>query len=231
MRTFSRFCESKDAVFEQVRAVMDAYDASLPPEAQRAITEFVGHGPMSRDKGAPGGIMVPDLLEDAFSDKPSEMGKTIRQQLEKTFKPARAQLKRILGDPIRLYRHQRPHSGGRRNLLSWTLNLRFAQHLQGPDYTSGYSVVDADGWYIKPTWNKNRAEEMADDINSAGGVTPALQAKWKIEPDDYKLPVRAQPDPSDNHPDFGEILDKEVSLDNVIWATDRANQMEFIVKS
>lgn len=230
-RRFSTWLENR--TFMRLREVLDAADKALPMEAQRAITEFVGHGPMARTKGGPpGGIMWEDLLEDAFSPKPSYNGMRVREQLVQAFEPVRNELRNILGDPVRLYRHQRPVRGkGHRNILSWTLNKEFAQYSQGPDLTKYYAVVDADGWQIKELGNKQRAEQLAAAINAAGGITHALHLQWRIEEDEIDLPVRAVPDPSENHPDFGAILDEWVPLDKVVWATDRANQMEFMVRN
>ena len=224
--------------FQKIRSIitniLDQADMSLPNEAQDAITRFVGHGPMSRNKNdfEAFGIMSSDSLENAFSPKPTPEGLVVRKQLESSFAHVKSQLQQILGDPIPLFRHQRPYtSDAPRNVLSWTLNEKYAQSSQGPDYSKYYAVIDRDGWYVKLCRNQEKAQQVANEINSAGGVTEEIQQKWNIEDNTIDLPVSIKPDPSENHSDFGEILNELTPLDRIVWATDRANQMEFIVKT
>jgi hypothetical protein len=144
--------------------VFDA-DENLPDPASRAITDFIGHPPGRPDPEHHGvGFMHERRLEDAYSPNPSEEGREIRQQLEQHFAPVKEALRQLFGDRIELYRAQMTLQGDEkhRNVLSWTGDLKFAEH-----------------------------------INGRGG----------------------------------ELLTKTFPLDDIVWISDRANQIEFIMRN
>lgn len=223
-----------DKVRDTVRQILDAADNTLPSPAANAVHSFVGHGPGSRGNDMPLGLANFYDLEDAYSEQPSEKGIIIRQQLEAAWLPVAEQLRAVIGDPVPLFRHQRGQAGetwGERNVLSWTLNLQFAEHLLGPDRTLMFDVVDKDGWYLMTGVSQERAQEIADACNMAGGITPELQRKYNIDDNTLEPPYSIRNAGEENFPERGEVMNDHVPLDRVVWATDRANQMEFIVQT
>lgn len=157
----------KESYISEFGQLVHDADLDLPDPAGRAITQFIGHDPGRPDPSGHGvGFMNERLLENAYSDNPTEEGKEIRQQLEQHFAPVKEALRKLCGDTIELYRAQVHLKGDEklRNVLSWTGDLQFAQHLHG------------DG-------------------------------------------------------EYGSLLTKMFPLDDIVWISDRANQIEFIMRN
>jgi hypothetical protein len=101
-------------------------DRSLPDEAERAISSFVGS---DIDKKIYFGIMNANWVEDAYSDNPSEKGERIRKQLEQAIAPLKDKLREVYGRFVPLYRAQMPYRPGKkRNTLSMSQNIEFVKY-------------------------------------------------------------------------------------------------------
>lgn len=121
----------KKLFLTELGQMIHAADMALEYPAADAIDQFVGH-PASDNPGSDGvgiGVMNARRLEDAYSDAPSERGQQVRQQLEEAFAPIREKLREAYGDEIVVHRSQCKvaHGSSRRNVLSWTVKLDFAQ--------------------------------------------------------------------------------------------------------
>lgn len=245
--------------FAQLRRILDAADASLPPEAQDAITMFVAHPPQSRDKGEemrlP--IMRQETLEDACSAKPSPQGSVVAKQLAMAFAPVKAQLKQMFGNALPLVRYQRavPQGSPPRNVLSWTLNPKFAEYLAGirpiqritqQDINKAMQEIQTQGWTqlgshvyrVDPQYPDHGAinlYEAADDYGGESYVTGYGDRGKNVQQVMQEIMQDIRQQREEEYREMEElrkqsILSATVPLDKIVWATDRANQMEFIVR-
>jgi hypothetical protein len=243
---------------ERVRAleaVMDRADESLPSEAQEAVSRFVGHGPGARkavfagDDMAAFGVMSEARLEDAMSANPSPEGMLVRDQLRAAFEPVREALRAEFGDSVTVFRVQGEVGEGSkpRNVVSTTLNPEFAR-----DYTGAYrdlkefSPAEVDqmsseaertgvlkvkkglelrrepfvwgGKVQGNSWNIYENGEMITDTDSP---------RWFLESENRD----AREQNARNSKQLERVHRAEVSLEDVVWATQRANQWELIVRT
>lgn len=233
--------------------VLDRADEGLSPEAQRAVTEFVGHGPRGRDTADEMGlpIMSAGRLEDAFSTSPSTGGRQVRQEIESAFAPVREQLRQRFGDTVRLYRHQgevKPGSA-RRNVLSWTMDPRVAREQFAGAHDvrvpTDAEVAAAFDEYTRTGKTKFYGHEYeaseeypgsvdmyqpADDYGEREHITDA-----GTTPEEFREHLaerqRELADLKAEHDERAKSVQvRDVPLSDVVWATNRANQMEFIVR-
>ena len=112
-----------------IDSVVKQADANLSDEAADAIDRFVGVAHNAREQqDVWGGIMQSRQLEDAYSAKPSEQGKKIRDQLTQAFAPVKTALQSRFGNVITLYRGQEEidKEQTERSTLSWTSDPRIA---------------------------------------------------------------------------------------------------------
>lgn len=216
-------------------------DYEIPPEGAKAIEDFIGVGPDALKTRVWGGIMQSDPLEDAYSEEPSEHGRLVRQQLHEGFSPIREKLRDIFGDHVTLYRHQHDtegHSRGHRNTLSWTIDPKVAEwfagirHKEKPLY-SDEDIENAHQEFLRngkvkigrhtlvhnpespypEIWDDH---EMVTDVDSVPEYMN-WENEWIKEDNDRIAKKRAR------------IKKAKVPLDDVIWASNRAGQREFIV--
>jgi hypothetical protein len=258
--SFRRYVENMDAEawlkdkdnMTRLRDLLDKADLGLPFPASQAIHAFVGHEPMSRDKEdyARMGIMNEDWLEDAYSGNPSPQGLQIRQQLQQHFAPVKAELIKMFGPVVPLVRHQGPIRPGakKRNVLSWTLNPRFAEELAGirrlkPITDQDVEQAIADflkngtvffrGHHYKPDeeWpgGINLYDRDMDHITGIGDPKMSLEDTLRREFKDLQKERNEDIQAMEAKRKF--IQSQSTSLEYVVWATDRANQMEFIIRT
>jgi hypothetical protein len=218
-------------------------DHEMPRESGRAVESFIGVPPDAMKNKIWGGLMHADPLEDAYSERPSEDGATVRQQLKEKFDPIREKLRDIFGDHIKLYRHQgdtEGHARGQRNTLSWTIDPDVADHFGGIRGKPHDLYSDEDIRRIedeahqtgrtqigKHTLVRNeddpkyfdiydRDGEHVTDTDSVSGYL-RQENQWFNEANERLAERRSK------------VKSASVPLDDVIWASNRAGQREFIV--
>ncbi len=205
-------------------------DDKLTGEAGRAITSFVGHEPgtVGPEDAGTVGFMMADRLEDAYSSDPSATGKTVREGIERAMTPIREALREQVGDSVSLFRYQLPADGDatKRNVLSWTSDQKFAEHLRG----SGIYPV----FYLKDKHGDN------PEVDAGLGAMPfkSEEAAWKwLDEHDgndvYGDPIEGVEleEESRGTEPRGEIVEANIPLNDLVWITNRAGQSEFIVQN
>lgn len=223
-------------------------DNSLDSEAEAAIQSFVGVGPNAADNGEWGGYWHPRRLENIFSTNTNDYNIIARDQLLVAFKPIRNALKQKFGPTIKLYRGQREidKDAQHRSLLSWTSHPKIAQIYAGFDSYRKRTKVITD----------QEIDQAIKTYEATGEVTFNNLKYVKIDDEYYDIFDRRGENITDGDDLYGDLkreqqerqeyYDKEeqalrtaqqkivsadVSLDAIVWITNRANQSEFIVKN
>ncbi len=206
------------------------------------------------------GLMSGRDLEDAYSNSPSERGAKAREEIDAAMHPVRERLRDLYGSHIPLYRTQHAVSKTEsapevRGVLSWTSDPKFAQHHAGVRNLKPHtdeeieSAVDTfkktgsvthkgmhyapdknsvEYWGVKATavhegdgdYGENSYSHSLDD------ETPETLRKELKQRQEYR-----QEKIDGNEKNRKKIIHRMVPVDDVIWATDRAGQQEFIVKN
>lgn len=217
-------------------------DYEMQPESGRAIEDFIGVPPNAMKNRTWGGIMQADPLEDAYSETPSERGKLIRQQLHEQFSPVREKLRDVFGDHVTLYRHQDDtdgHHRGPRNTLSWTIDPKVADwfggvHNQAP--MRPYSDEDIEKAHQDFLRNGKIKVGRHTLVKNPESPYPEIWDDHEMVTDTESVPYYMRQENEYMH-DYNRRLEgkrskikkAKVPLDDVIWASNRAGQKEFIV--
>lgn len=232
----------------RVIAASVAADRALTGDGARAITAFVGHGPdaaaalkRGADPMSAIGFMHKERLEAAFSPSASGADLAARQEIERAFAPVREVLRKEFGDTIRLYRYQQPvgDDAADRNVLSWTASRSLINKFAGREARAPISAeqiadVVADferNGYAKVGRDKFKrtAEGFVALYHGNGFITDyesideALKQRRDLDRDAQSAAL--------NRVAGDVVLSKDVSVDDIVWVTNRANQQEFIVKN
>jgi hypothetical protein len=242
----------------ETQATLDDADTALSPAAQEAITKFVAHGPKSRGKTGfdASGIMNAEPLEKAARGE----DKALAKEIETAFAPVRERLRKEFGDTIKLYRVQQPveprdpnviyvgmPKDAKRAALSWTADPEFANAYADvrpdrPLYSEAeISAAEAEhaktgkvkiGPYTLTGLNKykdrNGNDRTSIDImGSDGFVTDTDSVRSYMESANQRRSEFNEEQAGKKQ----KIVSADVSLDDVMWVTDRAAQEEFIVRN
>ena len=237
-----------------IDSVVKQADVNLSDEAADAIDRFVGVAHNAREQqDVWGGIMQSRQLEDAYSAKPSEQGKKIRDQLTQAFAPVKTALQSRFGNVITLYRGQEEidKEQTERSTLSWTSDPRIAALFAriAPWEMKLKPVTDeqiraALNTYAKtgevkflrlryvrtdiPT-EDNGEDEFYYDIYDKDGelLTDGdnLEKAFKDEQSYYQELIDKR------EAKKSRILTAKIPIDDIIWITDRAGQSEFILRN
>jgi hypothetical protein len=235
--------------YRRVAELVDAAEATLPYEAQTAITYFVGHPPDALENydGFGIGIMQAGRLEDAFGDKPTAEGIVIKDQIEAAMNQIRKKLRYDVGETIRLYRVQRPVTEEKkRNVLSWTSSKQFAEYYA--EASPVKLLTDADIENAVKTYRKKgevKVRGIIYKIDDYGYL--ALYEKdgsfitgvgSDEESDEVTLrhwlkinQTELQEQVDEAMKNRERIVEADVPVDDIVWVTNRAGQEEFIVKN
>jgi GNAT superfamily N-acetyltransferase len=231
------------AADDDIRSIVDKADAELPTKAQDAITRFTGFELNRKDDPSMFGIMDTSKIDKAASGEDLELA----SQLETAFSPVRETLRQKYGDTITLYRSQKLGEGEvkSRQALSWTLDPQVADAFAGVrDVKNNFSeqeISDAEKEFAKTGrfeirkgyWLEKKTAEgygdyiaiMSDDVG--GEVTDTGSVREFLEGlNEDRSTSRAS-----NDKKKAKIRKEEIPLDDVMWVTDRGNQMEFIVRT
>lgn len=223
-------------------------DARLPPEAARAVDDWVGGTHDALTNGTTGGIMNSDLLEKAYGGKGGFLTSSVdpaivREQIEAAAAPMRQALKEQHGDTLRLYRVQEPVAPGSepRALLSMTSDPKFAQSYAGArDVPAPYSEaqiraaekklaesgeVQIDRHTLRPNPENPKYLDIYDRNGEYVTDTDSVRAFIDDENGWRAADERARDKKS------SRILEYDVPVDEVVWFTNRFGQNEFIVKN
>ncbi len=239
----------------QAVELMDEFDADLPADVEDAVSSFVGHRAGKKNQPVDFtnafGIMDAKPLEAAARGE----NPALAAKIEAAFAPVREKLRAIYGDTVKLYRVQRPVEGrgkdsapgdGQRAILSWTLDPDFANEYSGAKKDAGLytdeqieAVVaeyEATGEATVPGTRKRFVNESAtgEGIGLYSGqeyITGFYDDVQEIR--DYMR------DTNTDRTEFNgrnaaareTIVSEDVALDDVMLATDRAGQLEFVVRN
>lgn len=239
--------------------IMDAADEALNKDAAEAVSEFVGHGPKSRDKTEMEafGIMRAHGMEAAARGE----APAVMRELVKEFKPVRAAIAKELGTTLKLYRVQQPvkpmepgvvngsvPKDGKRAALSWTLDRSFARYYSGayapsklPKVYSEAEIVEMERAYAADGRVRVGKNWLVNEGSSYPGIFPDREGEPAMDDmvtdtDSVRSYVEGENRWSqelldENEAKLAKIVSADVPLDAVIWATHRANQAEFIVRN
>jgi len=233
----------------QLQKTLDDADEALGYEAQNAISEFVGHGPKAREYAEETGgfgVMAERRLEDAMSANPSPEGLIVRDQLEAAFAPIREKLRGQFGDNVDLFRVQREvaENAKPRNVLSFTLSRAFAKDYAGAGHEAKvYSAKEIDEMEARAQ-TSGKIEvgnhelrrgtdgywdiyKKADEYGGEEFITDADSPRQYIRSKNASAVEWNQR----NAAKLRHVVRTEVPLSRVVWATQRANQWEFIVRT
>jgi hypothetical protein len=233
---------------DQTVQVIDKADAAISDELDRVVTGFVGHGRGA--KAGDVGIMQAHRMEEVARGNAPD----VAAKLEETFAPVREELRSLHGDNITLYRVQEPvvadetvtpgsvPGDRKRAALSWTADPAFAKDYAGAgegkpviedtQITALEKEFEEKGEVKIPSTSYTlKLEDGAVQIYdpSVGGhVTDTDSVRAFIEEDVNAPRLENKAKAAKN---AEKIITAEVPLNDVIWATNRANQTEFIVKN
>lgn len=109
-----------------IHQIIDIADNYLSGDAAKAIDKFIGHGPGTVDRKTDNhgmGIWSQDSIESG----------EYSNELERAFKSVREELRKVLGDSVKLYRVQLdvPDDAPTRKYLSWSSDSKFSKHYSG----------------------------------------------------------------------------------------------------
>jgi len=244
--------EGDGSALDSLRPLVDKADEALKGDAAEALNRFVGHEPGARDRGPAFGIMSSKMMEDIAKGK----NPAAAEEIEKAFAPIREQLRERYGDSVTLFRVQTEVPNNRpkglvnlsapepnRAVLSWTMDPEFAREYAGArkkmkrPYTEGEiqkaeatleekgSVKLQDGYELRrpedpeaKTLDIYQRDEFITDTESVAAFMRD-ENEWRVQ------------DIETNKERASQVMKAQVPLDNVVWVTDRAGQMEFIVRN
>lgn len=230
---------------DDIRSIVDTADAELPTEAQEAVTRFTGFELNRKDDPDMMGIMDTSKIDKAASGEDPELA----GQLEKAFSPVRETLRQKYGDTVTLYRSQDEGAGKGdkkpRKALSWTLDPQVADAFAGvrniKDNFSEQEISDAEkafnetgrfeirkGYWLEKKTSGEYGDYIAIMDDEVGGeVTDTNSVREFLE----DLNERRTSSRAANDKKKAQVRKEEIPLDDVMWITDRGNQMEFVVRT
>ena len=221
--------------FAAVAQAADEADDQLEGAAAQAVTEFIAHPPRSKQRERPlVPIMFPAKLEAiAAGEDPAGSA-----ELETAFAPVREKLRTILGDAPTLYRVENKRPGSVRHALSWTLNPKFAQ-----DYAGHYGLEEITDEQVKAAIDEYH-EKGATTLGGKpyrrykdGEFAYGREGSENYEGEDYLVETMQDQQQAhnefkvDNDQKWAAVRQEEIPLDDVLWVSNRAGQMEFIVRN
>jgi len=229
-------------------------DVRLQGPAARAITDFVGHEPetYARGLGTGVGIMAPDRLERAFAQNPASSDFEVQRYLQQAFEPVGSRLREVSGPAVKLYRHQGPTSyfGAEpkaRNVLSWTAQPEVAQAFAGlqnipktPDMFAEDAIFRAEQAMAKTgraqagRWSFERNPEYPEYIDmyrDGEHITDTDDLRKFLEDENRHAAEVAARYAAEREQKAKNIFEAYVPLEDIVWATNRAGQHEFIVRN
>lgn len=243
-----------------IRKLTGAADDALTGAADRAITGFIGVPPGTVDDpdGADHGLMNARPLEAAYASD-GDGGET-RQQIEEAFAPVREAIRAKVGDTVTCYRYQAKVStsantinmsageGGARSVLSWTTDRQFAEHLAGVGKKrrifTEEEIVAAERQYEEtgvtqmPGMKRRQLHRTTSDVGGKEITYPMIieddqeitdadsVRAWLGSENEERAAENAKRDTS-----MQQIITADIPLNEVVWASDRAGQSEFIVRN
>ncbi|MFA5490053.1 MAG: hypothetical protein WC284_12670 [Candidimonas sp.] len=214
-------------------------------EIGNAIDAWVGGPHNSIDIGVEYGFMRANFLENIFSDNNPKNIK-LKKQLEQAFRPIKDQLRKQVGNYIRLYRGQREiektaSAQEKRVLLSWTSNpyvglsftsaRRFMKQVSPEEVEKAIEEYNRTGktkifgqTYIRDEENP----EYFDIYNDDGHVTGSDKIEeWLWDIYQEKIDWNEE----QNEKISKELISMEIPIEEIVWITNRFNQHEFIVRN
>jgi hypothetical protein len=235
---------------KEISEVLDNADETLSPETEELVELFVGHGKKSRDKRDMDafGIMDATPLEAAVRNKDARY-----EEIRIKFTPVRDSLRNRYGDTVPLYRVQDEVNPTQRNasvprdglraILSWTLDPKFAETYAGvtkpkkvyteqeikektAEYKKNGRLQLSKTKWLEP-WEEDANYVQIMDDNVGGFVTTIDNvAEYFEDENEYAIEYNKKQENKRKR-----IIKQDIPVDNILWATDRAGQNEFIVEN
>lgn len=226
-------------------------DFALPPDAEHAISSWVGGGPDYEENKAIGfGLMSTRRLELAFSDNPTgsewqlATAKKTKEELEQAIRPIREYLQKKYGPVINLSRGYNKGLGDRsevRTMFSFTSNKQVATGFAGSSTKKEPKVltvqeIDAimkqyeltgQVKVFGTTYIRNENDPMYADIYDREDqhVTDTDDVRYNINSDnEWRLEIIAK-----NNALKKRVRTFPIPVDDIVWVTNRFGQHEFIV--
>lgn len=249
---------SRFMIAPSTREMLDKADDALPDDAQRAISDFVGHGPRSREKTdmEAFGFMHAKALEAAARGENPKLADAI----EKAFTPVREALRATFGNTVRLYRKQskvEPREDGtivmgfpedgHRAILSWTVEPKVAEAFSGArkdmrvyseEEIAAFEKEHAETGKVKIGRHEFRETNNYTKFDGTPGSSINFYDGEEMVTDTGSIReyVEGENEWAREHNETqalkrAGIVTAEVPLEQVMWVTDRAGQEEFIVRN
>lgn len=232
MKSFKQFLleQGDNDVWKEI----DHHDQNAPEHIKKYIDRWVGVSHQDIKDGTTWGLMIPSSLEDNH------------QEVHAAGEPIRQALRKHHGDVITAYRGEPKNPGvqstGRKNILhSYTTDKRVAARFAGaPSYrrkvysdeeinhhqreydTHGSTTLSNGRSYRRdPEWG---SVDMFDKHGNHITDTPSVRYDMESDRDD------AREHNSLHDEALGRVKEVKIPVDQVVWATNRANQKELIVR-
>ncbi len=230
---------------------LDTIERGLSPEASKALTRWVGGPPGAKESGQEFGIFDREGATKAFNDP------KIKDELYKSFQPLRDQLKKEHGDEVTLYRYHGdiPKDAKAHDVLSFTSDPKVAEWVSGaPKERPLHSEADIKAKEAefektgktqvnKHLWLEKKTEMFDPAAFGAEGKPREITYTAIMRPDGMVTDTPSvreyfkdlNKDRMENNSKRSEALSKvkayKIPVDDIIAATDRFGQKEFIVRN
>lgn len=211
-------------------------ESSLGPEASRALDAWVG-GPLDAAKNPDfvGGIWNRDRLTNALSDP------VIGQQIRAAFDPVRQGLQATHGDKITLYRAagDLPAGSAPHDYLSYTGDRAFAEAhagVQKPRRIYGEDEIAAIEKQITQKGEADLNGRLKLKKGEYGGVDLYNRNEHITGYSDAKDFLTQHNEMAAEHnaeraARLARVSERSIPIDDIVAATDRFNQKEFIIRN
>ena len=215
---------------------------ALPSDAARALDTWVGGPPDAAANGQLFGVWHPGPLKKALADP--EIG----PKIEAAIRPVREALRAKHGDTVTLYRHHGdiPEGAKPHDLLSFTNDRNVAESMSGAARKDRRVYNDADiaakEAELEKTgkakfgnhWLENFTEDFGNGpvtytgiMRGDGFVTDTPNVRAYME----SLNADAHEANAARSAKLGKVKEYKIPVDDIVAATDRFNQREFIVRN
>lgn len=231
--------------------VLHNIETSLSSETSKALNSWVGGPPGAKDMGQEFGLMDREGATKLFN-KPE-----VKEELEKAFKPLKDKLREEYGDNIILHRYHGdiPEGAKPHDILSFTSDHKIPEWLSGAEkekpITSEKTIAEKEAEFEKTgkvqvsknIWLEKKTETMVPQFGPNEGKPVEVTYTAIMSPDGMITDTDSVRAYFKQHNDWNKednlkrenklskIKSYSIPIDNIIGATDRFGQKEFIVRN
>lgn len=217
-------------------------ETNLSPEASKTLANWVGGEIDAAKNGAMWGIFHREALKSPEA----------QAELAKHFQPLRDQLRKEHGDNVKLYRYHGdiPEGATPHDVLSFTNDRKIAEGLSGAkkerSVISDKDIAEKEAEFAKTgkvkidnrTWLEKKKEtvwngekdipiEYIAIMRNDGMVTDTPSVRSYID----EINGWAKEHNEKRNTQLSKVKEYEIPIDDILAATDRFNQQEFVVKN